>query len=560
MVGTVASTVDMPGEGAEGLTRLAAEQSALRRVATLVAQRASEVETVAAVTSEVGSLFDADTANTLRWDGEALRVVGDWYRDGREGRAGQVYLFGGDTISVRVIEAAGPARVDSRDDLRTDFARARWDELGLESSIGAPVIVDGEVWGVVTASRFRGAPPFPERAEHDLGDFAMLCALAIENAAWRHSMSELLDEQLALRRIATLVAGGRPADEVMNEVVRHVGTLFDARRVDVVRWDGVQNEVTILRGWTAGAEEPPKAGTTMAVHPQSALIQMLETGLATRTHGGGGPNASAVAAPLITNAALWGGVVAERALAKPFPPATESRLRSFADLAAQAVSNELAQEDIRRSRERIVREGDAARQRLERNLHDGAQQRLVAVSMQLRVAAKHLAAEPERARELLDSSIDELGHAMEELRDLARGLHPALLTERGLGPALEVLARRASVPVALRCDVPNDLPTSAAAAAYYVVAEALTNTAKYANASSAEVAARATGGGIYVDVADDGAGGARISEGSGLLNLSDRVAALGGRFTIESPHGGGTTVRAFIPLPDRELADGTTRP
>jgi signal transduction histidine kinase len=535
------SVADGAREDAEEDARLAEEQAALRRVATLVAARASEAEVVAAITAEVGRLYDADTANTLRWDGEALKVVGDWYRDGRPGRAGDVYSFGGDTISVRVISASAPARVDSTADLRTDFARERWRELGIDASIGAPVIVDGQVWGVVTASRFRGRETFPPRAEDHLGDFATLFALAIGNAAWQRSLAAMLEEQSALRRIATLVAGGRAAAEVLGEVVRQVGVSFGAHAVEAVRWRGVQNEVAVLRGWTGGATPPPKPGDVRQLAPDSAAIRVLETGVATRTP-------DAIAAPMIINGSLEGALVAHGSGSDPFPAGSEGRLRGFADLAAQSLSNETAQADLRRSRERIVREGDAARQRLERNLHDGAQQRLVAVSMSLRVALKHLAADPERARELLEDAAEELTHALEELRDLARGLHPAILTERGLGPALEALTRRAPLPVTLESACAAALPTSVAAAAYYVVAEALTNATKYAEAAAVAVRVHSRDDAVRVEVVDDGVGGATVSEGSGLLNLSDRVAALGGRLTIASPPGGGTTVTAVIPL------------
>jgi signal transduction histidine kinase len=534
------AVVDGPREDAEEYARLAEEQAALRRVAMLVAGRRSESEVVAAITAEVGRLFDADTANTLRWDGEALKVVGDWYLDGRPGRAGDVYSFGGDTISVRVIEASAPARVDCTADLRTDFARARWAELGIEASIGAPVIVDGVIWGVVTASRFHNREAFPPNAEDHLGDFATLFALAIENAEWRRSLAGMLEEQSALRRIATLVAGGRAVGEVLGEIVRQVGLTFDAHAVEIVRWSGIEDEVELVHAWTAGAKAAPRPGETLTLDHESAVIRLLETGLATCV-------GDATAVPMIINGSLAGALVVHRATALALPATAEAHLRSFADLAAQAISNDQAQRDLRRSRERIVREGDAARQRLERNLHDGAQQRLVAVSMSLRVALKHLNDDSGRARELLENAAEELGHALEELRDLARGLHPAILTERGLGPALEALVRRTPLPVSLESSCADELPTSSAAAAYYVVAESLTNATKYAQATQVRVRVRSDERAVHVEVADDGVGGATVSAGSGLLNLSDRVAALGGRLTLTSPPGGGTSVSATIP-------------
>jgi signal transduction histidine kinase len=538
------SVVDGRRDDAAESARLAEEQAALRRVATLVAARAPEDDVVAAISAEVGKLFDADTANTMRWDGEALRVVGDWYRDGRTGRAGDVFPFGGDTISARIIASSAPGRIDGLDDLRTEFGRLRFDELGIAAAIGAPVVVDGSVWGVVTAARFHDREPFPPRAEHHLHDFATLFALAIENGEWRRSLAGMLEEQSGLRRVATLVAGGRSRNEVLGEVVRQAGAVFAAHAVEVVRWEGVQDEVVVVRAWTAGATSPARPGTVLRPGAGSAVIALLETGVAARTTDG---ERSSIAAPMIIDGLLEGALVAHRPASEPFSPGAENRLRGFSDLAAQSVANDRAQEDLRRSRERIVREGDAARQRLERNLHDGAQQRLVSVSISLRVALRHLGEEAGKARELLESAAEELGYALEELRDLARGLHPAILTDRGLGPALEVLANRSNLPVTLASDIPSELPPSTAAAAYYVVAESLTNAAKYAEATRVTVSVRSTGTGIRVEVADDGVGGAAVSEGSGLLNLSDRVAALGGRLTITSPPGGGTTVAATIP-------------
>jgi signal transduction histidine kinase len=223
------------------------------------------------------------------------------------------------------------------------------------------------------------------------------------------------------------------------------------------------------------------------------------------------------------------------------------RLRSFADLAAQSIANERAQAELRASRARIVRTADETRQRLERNLHDGAQQRLVSVSIALRMGVARLQLDDE-ARELMASASDELTLALAELRDLARGLHPSILTDLGLGPALESLARRAPIP----CDVVNEiegqLPAQVQAAMYYVVAESLTNVAKYAQATRIDVRASNEAGFARVLVADDGVGGANPDDGSGLGGLHDRVEALGGRLVVESAEGEGTRVLAEIPL------------
>ena len=204
-------------------------------------------------------------------------------------------------------------------------------------------------------------------------------------------------------------------------------------------------------------------------------------------------------------------------------------------------------EELRASRSRIVRAADDERRRLERDLHDGAQQRLVSLALNLRLASSKLDSDPAAARDLLEESASELGEATTELRELARGLHPAVLSDRGLRPALEALAGRAPVPVELGEPPAERLPAAVESASYFVVAEALTNVARYANASRAEVSVGRSDGQVEVEVRDDGVGGADPDAGSGLRGLADRVAALDGRLEIVSPHGGGTTVRAVIP-------------
>jgi signal transduction histidine kinase len=218
----------------------------------------------------------------------------------------------------------------------------------------------------------------------------------------------------------------------------------------------------------------------------------------------------------------------------------------FLVLAADISDRKRHEEEVRSSRARLVVAADEARRRLERNLHDGAQQRLMSLLLSLRLARAKARRDPAVA-DLLDGAVAELAEALEELRELARGIHPEILTRRGLAAALNVAAERAPVPVDV--DVPAARFAEAVeAAAYYVVSEALANVAKYAGASRASVRVRATGGRLEVEVSDDGAGGADNSRGTGLRGLEDRVAALDGSFSIESPAGGGTRVRAEIPL------------
>ncbi len=230
-------------------------------------------------------------------------------------------------------------------------------------------------------------------------------------------------------------------------------------------------------------------------------------------------------------------------------------LRSVAAAAGLAMENERLQaqlrarvEELRTSRARIVEAGTQERRRLERNLHDGAQQRLVALSLTLRLAQGKLHADPDRANELLNGAQEELTLALGELRELARGIHPAILSDRGLGPALEALAGRAPIAVELT-EIPEDpLPEPIEAAAYFVVAEALTNVVKYAHASQATVRVSRYNGHAVVEIADDGIGGADPGRGSGLRGLADRVSALDGSMELDSPAGSGTRLRAEIPV------------
>jgi signal transduction histidine kinase len=207
--------------------------------------------------------------------------------------------------------------------------------------------------------------------------------------------------------------------------------------------------------------------------------------------------------------------------------------------------------EIRASRARIVAAGDDARRRLERNLHDGAQQRLVSLSLALRLAQVKLDTDPATTAEILTGASEELAHALEELRELARGIHPAVLTDRGLGAALEALATRSPLPVEVT-PLDRRLPAPIEAAAYYVVSESIANVVKHAEASAVDVRLSAVNGSVQIEVADDGVGGADTSAGSGLRGLADRVAALDGRLRIESPAGGGTVVIAEIPLEERD--------
>jgi signal transduction histidine kinase len=258
---------------------------------------------------------------------------------------------------------------------------------------------------------------------------------------------------------------------------------------------------------------------------------------------------SMAATPIVVEGRLW-GVVNAMSTRAPFPPGTADRMADFTELIATAIGNAQGRAELAASRARIVAAADQTRRRIERDLHDGTQQRLVSLGLELRLAQGMVPAElPELDRGLAGIA-EQLTGVVEELREIARGIHPAILSEGGLGPALRTLARRAAIAVEL--DVAAiarlRLPEPIEVAAYYLVSEALTNATKHADASAVEVGAQASGGTLRVCVRDDGAGGADPQRGSGLTGLKDRIEALGGTLAMHSPAGGGTTVSCELPV------------
>jgi signal transduction histidine kinase len=234
--------------------------------------------------------------------------------------------------------------------------------------------------------------------------------------------------------------------------------------------------------------------------------------------------------------------------AAPLPAGTEARLAGFCELAGTAIANAEAKAALTASRARIVAACDATRRRIERNLHDGAQQRLVSLALDLRAAEAALPPETGGVAHQLDEVAAGLDDVLGELREIGHGLHPAILAESGLGPALKMLARRSAVPVRLGVQVEGRLPEPVESAAYYIVAEALTNAAKHAQATAADVRVTARDGVLHVRVRDNGRGGADFGHGSGLLGLKDRAEALGGRLRLDSPVGAGTALETELPL------------
>jgi signal transduction histidine kinase len=328
----------------------------------------------------------------------------------------------------------------------------------------------------------------------------------------------------------------------------------------VLRYDGART-ATVVGGWSEDGTLTLPLASTIDLDGETVVAKVLRSGSPQRvdsyedttgnlseTMQRSGYQA-AVAAPVTVGGRLWGALAAATRSDEPLPDGLEQRLCDFAELVAQALANADAYEQLAASRARIVEVGDAERRRLERNLHDGAQQRLVALAVDLTLVGLTLEKDPPAARRALTAAQDQLAQGLDELRELARGIHPAVLTDHGLGPALQALVKRAPVPVEITELPEQRLAGPVEAAAYYVVAEAITNVAKYARASSVTVTVRRSNGRATLTVSDDGVGGADAARGTGLRGLADRLEALDGRLYVDSPPERGTRISAEIPCP-----------
>ena len=379
----------------------------------------------------------------------------------------------------------------------------------------------------------------------------------IETIGATGKANRLAQEQAALRRVATLVASSAKPEQVFQAVAEEAGRLLEARTAATVRFD--EDSAVIAGSWSDGEGAGIEVGTLVPYsEPGSPVYRVSHEGgriddytdlpgdaaRLTRLAG----YRSSVMAPITADGRLWGALSVFSASAHHFPPDAQQRLADFTNLVALALESAEAHNQLTASRARIVEASAAERRRLERNLHDGAQQRLVTLAVQLRIAQESLREDPAAAEAMLADMGEELKVALAELRELARGLHPAVLTDRGLEPALRSLATRAPFPVEILGVPSRRLDEGIEAAVYYFVAESLTNAAKHAGASGAHVDVEATDAQVVVAIRDNGSGGAAMSRGSGLRGLADRIQALGGRFELESPPGRGTVVRATLPL------------
>jgi PAS domain S-box-containing protein len=369
----------------------------------------------------------------------------------------------------------------------------------------------------------------------------------------------LHDEQAALRRVATFVASGAPAEDVAQYVTEEVGRLLTANASGLVRYND-DATATVISVWADSRQPTFPVGHLLTLDGDTPTSIVYRTGRPARIDDyerreGEVAEAmrrfgyrSSVVAPITVAGALWGAVIVTTGGDEPFPADAETRLGDFAELVALALASADAREQLAASRARLVEASDEARRKIERDLHDGAQQRLVSLALALRLARAKLPDEAGETEDRLTAALHELDQALEELRELARGIHPAVLTKHGLRRALGVLAGRSPIPVDID-EVPRErFPPAIEAGLYFLASEGLTNAAKHAEASSLRVVVWSDDSAVRAEVADDGLGGATMS-GSGLRGMADRMEALGGRLEVASPPGQGTVLRAWLPLP-----------
>ncbi|MFG1704169.1 DUF4118 domain-containing protein [Nonomuraea sp. M3C6] len=378
----------------------------------------------------------------------------------------------------------------------------------------------------------------------------------------RDELRHIIEEQAALRRVATLVARGVSPSELFNAVAGEMGRILKVETTAIVRYE--PDRTMVYAGtWSArGPDFRMPVGSRFPVDEPSVGAMVWETGQPARkadysTTPGEVAEwarrqgvACGVGCPIVVEGRMWGVMIAVSSDPDLLPEGVEKRMLEFTELLATAIGNAQAHTQLAESRARVVATADDTRRRIERDLHDGTQQRLISLGLELRAAEVGLPPECVQFKDQLSRAVQAVKGVVEELQEVSRGLHPAVLSSGGLEPALKMLARRSPVPVELNLHLGRRLAERVEVTAYYVVSEALTNIAKHAHASCAHVAVTAAEGAVRLSIRDDGVGGADPGRGTGLVGLTDRVEAFGGTLEISSPAGGGTSLLVKIPLKD----------
>jgi signal transduction histidine kinase len=532
---------------------LANEQAALRRIATLVAEGAAPQDVFDAVRREVAEVFDVPFTVLWRFDPDGMATVLSVDR-GYLGPAGTRWPIEGDTnIAARVRRTGRAARVDfpapgHSPGSITDAAR----RAGIRSGVGVPIVVEGELWGSMTVGSEK-VERLPAELERRLERFTELLATAIANAKSRVEVTQLAAEQAALRRVATLVAQGAEPRHVFAAVAEEVAGIIDIPVVGVYRYEadgtftmlGIAGDTDFTVGSRWPVEEEGIAGMILATgRPARRDEDSTMPGRLSQAARGDLMIAT-VGIPIVVEGSIWGFMVAVARPGRPIPTDTEERLARFTELAATAVSNANTRTELLASRARVVSAADETRRRVERDLHDGIQQWLVALALRARKAA--LSEAGDSAMQELSGLAEDLVAVTDELREISRGIHPAILSDAGLDAALKTLARRSVIRVDLDVDFQGRYDPTLEATVYYVVAESITNAVKHAQASIVEVRGGLRDGAIEFEIKDDGVGGADPRRGTGMIGLKDRVETLGGTISFASSAGAGTTIHVSLP-------------
>jgi signal transduction histidine kinase len=474
------------------------------------------------------------------------------------------------SLTALVQETGAAARIADNSQLTGEVGE-KSRAAGIGSGCAAPIVVDGGLWGAIRVFSRQGEE-LPVETESRLQGFTELVGTAISNAQSHDDLRDLADEQAALRRLATRVAEGAEPTSIFEAVCAETGRLLGGMIINLSHYTPEGVNVT-MAGWSLEDRHVP-VGSRFPLTPDTVGGKIVQTGAPVRIDSWDNPESelgelvrkrgirSSVGTPIVVEGVLWGALVAATDKDEPLPPETELRLARFTELVATAISNAANRTELVASRARIVAAGDEARRRIERNLHDGTQQRLLAIGLDVQRIRGSLPPGESPVKEGLERVERDLESVLEDVRELSRGLHP-MLSRRGLPPALRALARRSPIPVEVELDLDERLPGAIETTVYYVVSEALTNAIKHSNATVISLSVATDHGGgpfavsldgrradarLYVTIADDGSGGADASLGSGLTGLRDRVDVLGGRLTVDSPAGGGTRLSAVLPL------------
>ena len=539
------------------LLALADRQAALRRVAELAARDAPAQEVLHVVAREVSVFAGVSFGMVLRYEGDdgenrivALHGAPDNFRVGMRAPGT------GDGAVHRVWRTGRAARVEN-----LDLMAGRWPAMahtrGFTTSAGVPIVIRGALWGALIVV---GQQKFPATIEAELTAFAELAGTAVSAADGREQLKLLADEQAAVRHVAELVARGATLDEIFHAVAAQTSCLLPDLTTLLLHYEG-NDRAVVVAGPQPGTRHPlgsdrdpldtvRRTGRPVRIgHPYAGAEAGSSKGFI---------NDSFVAVPITVEGHVWGAlaVSTDSTGSPPVPADAEELLTPFAELAAVAIANADNKTKLHASRARVIATADETRRRVQRDVHDGAQQRLVHTIIALKMARDAMTA-GRPAAPLLDEALTNAELASKELRDIVRGILPASLTRGGLHSGLESLLVDLVLPVEMDIRVPR-LTTHIETTAYFIVAEAMTNVVKHARANRARVDVCIDDRALVIEVRDDGIGGADARGGSGLTGLRDRIEASDGSLTVSSPPGTGTLIRATLPLADPLTSGRTT--